>query len=281
MAALNLSFVSAVKEIEASYGGLPKASRLRVEKWVERLVTSAGNEAWARHRNAYAKLLLGQVLAKKLEEPFLSNPAAGSLPPFPRHLMHHLKGILGVHEGAFWRDLYARMDLDETNFEPLVAKPHKPVAQPVSIPNDLQGLKMLIKEQMSRIALLEQQLHHERQAHEAEVQELLTQVEAAARPPAPPLSPSITSKRIIPNRARQALKIYDIARPAVVEHHLFDSADAEFVVPSVARASNDSWRKPHDEEAENVSPHARATGLSKTEADFLKYLDEFQTTMCV
>jgi len=269
MASSNVSFLSVVKEIEASYAGLPKGTRLRVERWVERLVTSGGNDVWLRHRNAYARLLLGQVLAKRLEEPFLTNPADGSLPPFPRHLVHYLRSIVGTHESAFWRDLYSRMDLDSSNFEPsatvapraAAAAAAAAPAAPVSIPNDLTGMKMLIREQMNRIAMLEQQLLQERQAHGAEVQELLGRLAATAvaRPPVPPLAPSITSKKIIPKR--QALKIYEMAKPAVLDETFEGTA-------------NSWWRRQDDDDG--VLDTAQVSGgLSAIEVEFMSYLDKF------
>jgi hypothetical protein len=230
----NISFLSTIKEIESSYVSLEKSNRLKIERWVERLVSSAGNESWLRHRNAYARLLLSQVLAKKLEEPFNVFPPEGSLCPFPRHLLHRLRKALGTHESSFWRELYSRMDLDAVNFEPVSSVPPAARAReaqatkiqslpaqaqaqaqpplntaPISIPSDLMGMKMLIREQMNRIAILEEQLRIERLSHRQEIEELLL------RRATIPVAPSITSKRIIPKNSRQGLKIYDIPKASV------------------------------------------------------------------
>ena len=207
----NISFLSVVKEIESQYIHLPKSSRIRVERWVERLVTAGGNKAWIRHRNAYARLLLGQVLAKKLGEPFAEMPpTGGSLPPFPAHLMHHLRGVLGTHEGSFWRDLYSHMDLDASKYDQPVALSSPSSATDlsgpnavVSIPNDVAGLKMLIREQMARISLLEQQLRAERVQHELELLQASRQQELPPPPqPAVAIKPIITSKIVPRNPSR-------------------------------------------------------------------------------
>ena len=260
----NISFLSTIKEIESQYIHLPKSSRIRVEKWVERLVTTGGNKPWIRHRNAYARLLLGQVLAKKLTEPFCEMPATGgSLPPFPNHLLHHLRSVLGTHESSFWRDLYSRMDLDASKYDSHWKEDEAPISlhkgndlsgphAVTSIPNDTAGLKILIREQMARIALLEQQLQTERIQQEVDLQSLRMAVAAAATTPAPSVvKPTITSK-IIPRSNKPV-----VGRPA----------------PQIdVRASLD-WLAPAP-----PAPPANA-GLSKEEAAFMSYLDDFQNDL--
>lgn len=282
----NLSFVSAIKEIEANYGSLSKVHRVRVEKWVEKLVTTGGTEAWLRnHRNAYARLLLSQVLARKLDEPFLTMPPLGSLPPFPRHLLHRLRGLMGTHEGSFWRELYSRMDLDQNNFEPpavsvVVEQRGARGAPAASVPNDLAGMKMLIREQMNRIALLEQQLQQERLSHEQEIQELLLRSaaeEASAGPPALPLAPSIVVKRIVPKEARH-LKIYDIAKPAVFTSHVAEGAlHQEPTVAWMMRRQDDGFEVASSQ-APSIAVSAAAqptTGFTQEEASFLAYCSQY------
>lgn len=264
----NISFLSVVKEIEAQYIHLPKSSRIRVERWVERLVTAGGNKAWIRHRNAYARLLLGQVLAKKLVEPFAEMPATGgSLPPFPAHLMHHLRSVLGTHEGSFWRDLYSRMDLDASKYDHLAASSSHPVASSsspfsssdlsgpnavASIPNDLAGLKMLIREQMARISLLEQQLHAERVQHEVELQALRQQdMPPPPQPAVAIIKPIITSK-IVPRNSSRVAGARAVA---------LDLPSHSLPLPTPAD-----------------SPPL-ATGLSSEEAAFLASIDGFQANV--
>lgn len=278
----NLSFVSAIKEIEANYGSLSKVLRVRVEKWVEKLVTTGGTEAWLRnHRNAYARLLLSQVLARKLDEPFLTMPPLGSLPPFPRHLLHRLRGLMGTHEGSFWRELYSRMDLDQNNFEPpavsvVVEQGGARGAPAASVPNDLAGMKMLIREQMNRIALLEQQLQQERLSHEQEIRELLVRAaeatSASSRPPAPPLAPSIVVKRIVPKEARH-LKIYDIAKPAVFASHVAGEESAAWMMRQDGFEGASS-QVPSIAVSAAAQPPA---GFTQEEASFLAYLETFQS----
>jgi hypothetical protein len=118
-------FQRAVHEIERNYKSLGKSQRIRVERWVEKLVNSGGNAAWNRHRNAYVKLLLMMVLKKKLEEPFHILPADGQLPPFPSHLKVLLKQTSDLHANEFWRDLYDRMDvLDTTSHSNMTYRQH-------------------------------------------------------------------------------------------------------------------------------------------------------------
>jgi len=320
----SISFLSVVKEIEQQYVSLPKAWRLRVEKWVERLVTSGGNASWTRHRNAWVRLLLVQVLAKKLEDPFLTQPPDGSLPPFPRHLLHHLKNSMGAHEGAFWRDLYSRLDIEAADGDlpsmptkqqlqhppppPPPPLPSQPQSQPLSIPSDVGSMKMLIKEQMARIALLEEQLQQEREAHQEQIAQLTT----AAAKLRNNKSNIITSRKIVSRGARAGLKIYDIARPAVristnsfVEHeeqkHNGDYGEAEEQEDEVEEEEDDyaearsfyrhNNSRLHNSSSSLASPRrkewdwskekqsaskAPATGLSQDEVSFLEYLESFE-----
>ena len=312
----SISFLSVVKEIEQQYVSLPKAWRLRVEKWVERLVTSGGNASWARHRNAWARLLLVQVLAKKLEEPFLTQPPDGSLPPFPRHLLHHLKNSQGPHEGAFWRDLYSRLDIDaaDEDLSSLATKqrlqppppPRQPQPQPhpLSIPSDVGSMKMLIKEQISRIALLEEQLRQEREAHQEQIAQLTCSA-ATATQRSNKSNPIITSRRIVSRGAKAGLKIYEIARPAArlstdsfVDHEVEkqygdygetendedgedDYAEARNFRYNNSRLHNtsSSRRKEWDWSKEKQSEGSKGVplpGLSQDEVSFLEYLESFE-----
>ena len=68
------TFLKYLKEISQAYTILPKQLRLRSEKWVEKLTQTGSNPTWKKHRNAYAKLLLNQILGKQLSDPFQNNP---------------------------------------------------------------------------------------------------------------------------------------------------------------------------------------------------------------
>lgn len=103
------SFLLWVKEIEMRYIELPKDQRIRVERWLDKLVGIDTNYEFVKERNMYAKLLLDMVFAKKLSFPFHTAPPEGSLPRFPNHLRLSLKSMVGAHETHFWRELYKRV----------------------------------------------------------------------------------------------------------------------------------------------------------------------------
>jgi hypothetical protein len=107
---LDRSFFGIIKEIQKSYISFPKVQRLRIEKWVEKLLTVTGNITWRKHRNSYAKLLLNMVITKAISDPFLSLPPDGPLASFPSHLKRNFKDLLGAHESTFWRELYERIN---------------------------------------------------------------------------------------------------------------------------------------------------------------------------
>lgn len=178
--ALETSFLKCLREIEKAYLVLPKAQRIRVEKWIEKLVLTGNNPTWRKHRNAYTRLLLNQVIAKHLTEPFNIIPPDGPLPTFPLHLKPAMKDLLGPHETSFWRGVYERYQ-DVPNKENLIYdgqsfhyQAHEPSNQPPSFAygREVDNLNLLIKEQNQRIQLLEQQLHEERVKNELQVQRL-------------------------------------------------------------------------------------------------------------
>jgi chromosome segregation ATPase len=103
------SFLLWVKEIEMRYTELPKDQRIRVERWLDKLVGIDTNYEFVKERNMYAKLLLDMVFVKKLSFPFHTAPPEGSLPRFPNHLRLSLKNTVGAHETQFWRELYKRV----------------------------------------------------------------------------------------------------------------------------------------------------------------------------
>jgi len=70
--AQDATFFSYLEDIERNYFTLhSKQDRIRVQKWVEKLVTSVSvgstntNPAWRAHRDAYAKLLASMLSSKK------------------------------------------------------------------------------------------------------------------------------------------------------------------------------------------------------------------------
>lgn len=172
---LDTAFLTCLKEIEVSYVSFPKSIRLRIERWVEKLVVVGQNIIWKKHRNMYARLLLGMILSKTFSDPFDINPPDGSLPPFPSHLKIKLKNISGPHESTFWRDIYHRIpDIDDQS------KKIKKIAHSVDSSleedwrydmgnNEIESLRQLIEEQSRRIEILEHQITTERKTHELEI----------------------------------------------------------------------------------------------------------------
>jgi hypothetical protein len=112
---LDRSFLVIIKEIERGYHMLSKQNRLRIEKWIEKLVSSGGqNYVWRKNRNEYVKLLLHMVVSKRLSEPFHIFPPDGQLPQFPKHIAQfYLKEkdskASDAHELSFWKDIYHQM----------------------------------------------------------------------------------------------------------------------------------------------------------------------------
>jgi hypothetical protein len=104
-------FIAYLKAIQKSYIDLSKQHRIRIERWVEKLATVSvtHNHRWRRDRNAYAKLLLSMVVAKTLRDPFNQAPPDGPLPSFPTHIKFRMSEVAGIHESAFWSDLYQRL----------------------------------------------------------------------------------------------------------------------------------------------------------------------------
>ena len=193
---MDRAFLKYLTEIERAYLVLPKALRIRVENWVEKLTATGTNPIWKRHRNAYCRLLLNMVLARNLEEPFHTNPPDGPLASFPIHLRAKGKNLLGPHETSFWKSLYNKVQ-DNYGVETSVAtKEHsegyfsesespvnrsqanghggasKKLPPFVNVSREIQNLNILIREQDNRVKLLEDQLADERTKHELQLQRL-------------------------------------------------------------------------------------------------------------
>ena len=82
--ALDQAFLSLLSAVQASYTALPRASQIRVEQWATLLSQENVGEAWRRHRNIYAELLLSNVRRGALGPPFSRlPPACGALPQLP------------------------------------------------------------------------------------------------------------------------------------------------------------------------------------------------------
>jgi len=113
-------FISSIQEIESRYSEFPKSLRIRIERWVEKLVDSGSNPAFTAHRNAYTKLLLSMVRTARFNEPFHRMPPDGRLAPFPTHLRSRIRNIDAppaasqdaagsASEDGFWGDMRSRV----------------------------------------------------------------------------------------------------------------------------------------------------------------------------
>ncbi|KAK2080716.1 hypothetical protein QBZ16_000570 [Prototheca wickerhamii] len=58
--------------------------------WLKKLSDEAANLVWKKNRNAWARLLLGQLRAGRLETPFHQMPPETGLPPVPKHALFQL-----------------------------------------------------------------------------------------------------------------------------------------------------------------------------------------------
>lgn len=109
---LEVSFLVMVKEIERNYQSLSKQLKIRIEKWIVKLVTSGvENYVWRKSRNEYAKLLLHMVLLKRLSDPFHILPPDGQLHQFPGYLSssnYHNKAA-DANQISFWDEIYSRL----------------------------------------------------------------------------------------------------------------------------------------------------------------------------
>jgi hypothetical protein len=189
-------FAHYLAEIQKAYVVLPKALRIRVERWIEKLATTGNNPVWKKQRNAYAKLLLSMVVSRHLEAPFNVLPPEGSLPPLDSQQKIASRNLLGSHETEFWRDLYHRFEdvsepvyaadgfsYSEEKGDDVARAVHNrsgvksqvavcTASNSLALSKEIQSLNMLAREQSQKIRLLEQQLHDERVQHELQLQRL-------------------------------------------------------------------------------------------------------------
>lgn len=194
---LDKVFLDYLKEIQRTYVDFPKIQRLRLERWIQKLAeSSTPNPTWKvlflsypfflfdifmqLHRNAYAKFLLSQILARTISDPFHESPPDGPLPSFPSHHKHKLKSVMGVHESSFWRDIYDRIhqtpkiDMDGDIPGHRHSSTTKKTQDDYAMVQDkeIRSMSILIKEQATRIDVLEKQLQDERLQHELEIQRI-------------------------------------------------------------------------------------------------------------
>lgn len=124
------------------------------------------------------------VISKNISEPFNSLPPEGPLPCYPFHIKPITKDLIGVHETTFWRDLYKRLQEQDTKEHISLShlqdrSYHSGLPQSKSSPfgsnplsREIDNLQILIKEQEQKILLLEQQLHEDRVKHELQIQRI-------------------------------------------------------------------------------------------------------------
>jgi hypothetical protein len=201
-------FVKYVEEIEKHYINLPKLQRIRIEKWVEKLISIGSNTVFRKHRNAYAKLLLSMVLKRSLSEPFTTLPPDGPLPSYPFHIRPVPRNLSGSHENQFWKEAWNRIhshSLQQENisssneFKENVdafhhhkqhnvsfsssfsipkrsSSPSRMIGSPAAsqpvLSHEITNLQLLVKEQEQKILFLEQQLHEQKMKHELQIQRM-------------------------------------------------------------------------------------------------------------
>lgn len=198
MEGLDLVFISCLQEIEALYrlNLTSKAQRLRVEKWIQKLINIGPNVTWRRDRNSYAKVLLNQIIQKQLSEPFHCLPKEGPLPSCPFNMKidrtsSQVEPSYMSHETKFWKAVYSQMQqiddvgvtssINNRSYESLIGSEPKKQKQP-AVTHSVKPLKhtqdsqenrelrALIREQDVRMKLLEQQLKDERKQYELSIQ---------------------------------------------------------------------------------------------------------------
>lgn len=175
-------FLDCIREIEKNYVTFPKVNRLRIEKWIEKLALSSNtNPTWRRHRDLYVKLLLSQVMSKKLEDPFNKFPPDGPLLTFPSDKIHSIRDLLGSRESKFWREIHDIISNKEVVTDSMLMQnilTQKRISSAMIPGKEVQNLTLLLKEQANRIRILEDQLHEERVRHELEMQKVMLKLQA-------------------------------------------------------------------------------------------------------
>lgn len=181
---LEVPFLVMVKEIERNYQSLSKQLKIRVEKWIVKLVTSGvENYVWRKHRNEYAKLLLHMVILKRLSDPFHVLPPDGQLSQFPRYLSSsnfHDKAV-DAHQIDFWNDIYNRIDgrMPATKITSPVhvrnctaSYDDNSMAKEANVTRESKQSRAQSSEYQLRIQYLEQQLRDEKMRYALQVQRL-------------------------------------------------------------------------------------------------------------
>lgn len=179
---MDKGFDDCIKEIESNYVSFPKVNRIRIEKWVEKLVMStSSNLKWRKHRDLYARYLLSLVISKRLDEPFTQLPPDGPLPSFPVEKIYKCKDLLGSRESKFWRQMYnsltttqsIKQNVSLNDQERNYFQRTNNYSTKLIPGQDMHNLNLIIKEQASRIELLEEKLHEERLRHEMQIRQLI------------------------------------------------------------------------------------------------------------
>lgn len=181
---LEVSFLVMVKEIERNYQSLSKQLKIRIEKWIVKLVTSGvENYVWRKHRNEYAKLLLHMVILKRLSDPFHILPPDGQLSQFPRYLSSsnfHEKAV-DANQIDFWNDIYNRIDGKMTTTKlscpeyvrhSTASYDDNSTAKDAHVTRESKLSRVQNCEYQLRIQYLEQQLRDEKMRYALQIQRL-------------------------------------------------------------------------------------------------------------
>ena len=181
---LEVSFLVMVKEIERNYQSLSKQLKIRIEKWIVKLVTSCvENYVWRKHRNEYAKLLLHMVILKRLSDPFHILPPDGQLSQFPRYLSssNFYEKAVDANQIDFWNDIYNRINgkMPTTKISSPEHVRHSTssfddnsTAKDAHVARESKQSRVQSGEYQLRIQYLEQQLRDEKMRYALQVQRL-------------------------------------------------------------------------------------------------------------
>ena len=79
-------FLFTLQKIEDAYHDLPRALKIRVERWVSKMVDAVENPVWRKERNLYGAALMQAVETRDFKPPFHTSPPDGGLPSLPTSL---------------------------------------------------------------------------------------------------------------------------------------------------------------------------------------------------
>jgi len=79
-------FLDLLDSIQECMEGIPKQLEIRIRRWVTKFCEPLSSTEWKRNRDAYAELLLNQLLQGDIRQPFDKLPSDGPLGTLSNHL---------------------------------------------------------------------------------------------------------------------------------------------------------------------------------------------------